>query len=334
LISLDSLRLEFLTRIESDFHACMEQSSISGLSVLRPMIDYHYASGGKRLRALAVLWARATAGGLSQDSLVQAEDAIPFAVAVEMIHNATLIHDDLQDGDELRRGNPTLWKKFSPAQAINCGDVLFFEAMRVILESKLSDSLKLRLQSLIARNASLVIEGQAREFALKETLSIDGKVPTRGAYETMVQGKTAALFSMPLLGGAMIAGADKVSIDALELGAAKLGLAFQIQDDYIDLWGAKGRGLQGSDIAEGKLSYPALLGFELLKDKPELSQLRSILNSPRESTKMEDIEWVISSFERMGVRDLCRARIEEIKLEVTALPVWGKKIVDLLQAFI
>ena len=326
MLSLARLRQDYLARIENEFHEGMERSPLARNSVLRPMIDYHYSSGGKRLRALSVLWARAgVAPGV--------EDAIPFAVAVEMIHNATLIHDDLQDGDELRRGNPTLWKKYSAAQAINCGDVLFFEAFRTILGSQLSSELKLQLQELVVHKTSLVIEGQAQEFALKASLAGVGSIPSLHSYETMVMGKTAALFAMPLVGGALIGGAPKASLAELEAGSMLLGLAFQIQDDFIDLWGSKGRASRGSDIAEGKLSFPAFMGMELLPLGDDASRFRKILASPREETAGEDVEWAIHLLESLGIKEKCRIRLDEVHSELGKLPLWGARLSTLFAEF-
>ena len=120
-----SIQIETTTRLDAAFADCQEKYFRG--SPMREMLEYHYRSGGKRLRPTLVLgaalaYARRKGGDTEQLTC----SAIPYALAVELLHNATLIHDDIQDGDVSRRGHPTLWKKYSEAQAINCGDAWFF----------------------------------------------------------------------------------------------------------------------------------------------------------------------------------------------------------------
>lgn len=318
--SLEALRARYLPTLEKILHETADSAG-----PLAEMIRYHYASGGKRLRALTVLWA---AGA-------NAEAAVPFAAAVETVHNATLLHDDLQDGDEKRRGQPTVWKKFSSAQAINCGDILFFAAIRLVSSAGYDDALARRLVRLLAEKAIAVIAGQGEEFALKERLQRERAIASRAEYEAMVTGKTAALFSLPLVGGAWIAGVPEAETAALERGAALLGLAFQINDDFIDLWGEKGREAPGSDIAEGKLSYPALVGLESLAttDKAAQARLLAILAAPRTATSAADVAWAIATLEHAGAKEACRARLAEIRATIARLPSWGSRLSELFASF-
>ncbi|RYZ93963.1 MAG: hypothetical protein EOP11_27065, partial [Proteobacteria bacterium] len=138
-------------------------------SPMRDMLEYHFKSGGKRIRPLLVFGAAlsyARKMGCDETSIL--DIAQPYALAVELLHNATLIHDDIQDGDRTRRGAETLWVKYSTAQAINCGDAWFFVPNLLIQEAPYGPELKLSLLELLQRKTLAVIEGQAQEFELKE----------------------------------------------------------------------------------------------------------------------------------------------------------------------
>lgn len=294
---------------------------------MREMLTYHFETGGKRLRPLLVYaTALAYAKKKGKDLTSATRASAPYALAVELIHNATLIHDDLQDGDTTRRGRETLWKKYSPAQAINCGDAWFFVPQLLIQDATYGAELKLDLLHLIQIKTLAVIEGQSEEFVLKEKFAQGADVAT-AQYLHMVEGKTSALFSMPLLGGAKIAGASSSEQKALEHAAISLGHAFQIQDDLLDLWGDKGRGAVGSDIEEGKLSYPlVLLLHALKKGSEERRRVESIVRAPREETKKEDVLWVISLMEKMGIKDQAKADFQKHIKEAKTASLWEEVI--------
>ncbi len=292
--SWDSLQKDVNARLDLAFAAAQERYFRA--SPMREMLDFHFRTGGKRLRPLLTFAVAQTAAGRPLHDL-----CTPYALAVELIHNATLIHDDLQDGDRTRRGAPTLWHKYSPAQAINCGDAWFFVPQLLVQDAPYAPALKLELLDLLQRKTFAVIEGQSQEFALKEKFAAGAEI-SRVAYLEMVEGKTSALFLMPLLGGALIAGASQ--IQELQQAAVALGRAFQIQDDLLDLWGDKGRGQSGSDIAEGKLSYPLVL--LLAEAGAEQARLKQIILAPREHTSAADVAWVIALMEERGVKERAR----------------------------
>ena len=300
------MQLEFeqrcLKAIEEAFHQAQEK--YFSKSPMKEMFQYHYSSGGKRLRPLLACLAADTYAkvkGKKAEEIFQ--KCIPFALAVELIHNATLIHDDIQDGDSVRRGLPTLWKKYSLAQAINCGDAWFFAPLLLIHEIPVDSETKLHLLKILQEKTLAVIEGQSLEFEMKDRFAA-GKEISISQYLQMVEGKTSALFSMPLLGGATIAGATELEKKALEQSALHLGHAFQIQDDLLDLWGEKGRGQRGSDIAEGKLSYPlVLLLSQLGKNSAQREKVMKIVQKSREETTQEEIDFVIETMEKEKVRD-------------------------------
>lgn len=208
---------------------------------------YHLKTGGKRLRGLLPLY---TFFCLGQNP----ERAIPLGVACELVHNATLIHDDLQDGDEYRRGAPTVWKHFGSAQAINSGDALFQQANLVLLKAlktlPCTASLIVRMVEEASKQVLSVIEGQAQEFLLK-----DENCPTKDQYYKVISGKTSGLFSLPVSLALLALDADEAVLNHFYSLTNKMGIVFQIQDDLLDLYGTKGRSVRASDIREGKISF-------------------------------------------------------------------------------
>lgn len=305
----ESLSSKYIPLIDGAYLALLKDFFGNNEHPVRDMLEYHYNCGGKRIRPLCVL---SIAKGFPQfsDKMVS-EQLLPFAVAVEMIHNATLIHDDLQDGDHMRRGKPTLWKRYSAAQAINCGDLSFFLAMQSLVKGKYAPETSLRLQRLLNEKTSKVIVGQAEEFSIKENLITKRQICDFSQYERMARAKTAALFSLPIVGGAIIMGASEQEIHQLGQAAEELGYAFQIQDDFVDLWGAKGRERVGSDIAEGKISFFIAKAASLLKPE-ELENLKDILIKPREITSETEIGYVIRLLEVNGLKAAGQRELERL----------------------
>lgn len=321
----DTLQQESNGRLDRAFADA--QGHFFAGSPMREMLDYHFSSGGKRIRPLLVYGAAlayARKKGIAEDNLL--DEATPYALAVELLHNATLIHDDIQDGDRTRRGHETLWVKYSTAQAINCGDAWFFVPQLLLQEANYSAELKLFLMELLQRKTLAVIEGQSQEFELKERFA-RGEEITVKQYLAMVEGKTSALFSMPLVGGARIAGAGPLEQKALETSALHLGHAFQIQDDLLDLWGDKGRDQAGSDIAEGKLSYPlVLLLARLGRGSSERRRVESIVRAPREETSSDDVAYVIGLMEKEGVKEAAKDDFRRHLKEARTAQFWEEVV--------
>jgi geranylgeranyl diphosphate synthase, type I len=264
------------------------------------MLDYHMLTGGKRLRALLPL-AVAEALGVDPAQLV------PFGAACEILHNATLVHDDLQDGDTMRRDQATVWVRFGEARAINLGDAMLYWTLE--LADKVARPLPARhaSQRRIVREALRVIDGQEREFLLK-----DMERPALDAYIQMVEGKTSGLFSLPVAGAAALCEASEALITALEVASGHLGVVFQIQDDVLDLYGDKGRDQRGSDVAEGKIS---MLVVHALAHAPEADAawLREVLRRERDAVSADDVTRAIALFESSGA---VRAAFAEIDRRV------------------
>ena len=251
---------------------------------------YQFSSGGKRLRpALCLL----TCGQLGGDP----GNALPFALAAEILHNFLLIHDDIEDGDTIRRDRKTLWAHLGIANAINIGDFLISNAYRIILTSPLPPESILRLLDIFSMTFQRTVEGQALDINLRGAESL-----TLQEYYRIVQLKTAYYLTFNLVGGAVAAGIDGQVIDQLwELGRC-LGPAFQIRDDTIDMTDGKGRGGEiGCDIREGKPSIFYAYALERLpKADPRRRLLIEIACKPREATTPCDVETVIGFYRDLG----------------------------------
>ena len=221
--------------------------------ILKEAMRYSLLSGGKRLRGCLALAACEAAGG-------KAEDALPFACAVEMIHAYSLIHDDLpsMDNDTLRRGKPTNHVVYGEAMAILAGDGLLSYAFEHL--SSQQHPAAFRVLGILAKAAGVggMLGGQVLD------VTNEGKAPEETLVRQIHLGKTAALITAPVLAGFALAGADEAGMEMAETYGRQLGLAFQIVDDLLDLEGdatLMGKTL-GKDVAEGKLTWPACVGME------------------------------------------------------------------------
>ncbi|MDP6275259.1 MAG: polyprenyl synthetase family protein, partial [Candidatus Poseidoniia archaeon] len=199
-------------------------------------------AGGKRLRPVMALLACELVGGDSAK-------AVPYAAALETVHNFTLVHDDVMDEDDLRHGVASAHAEFGVAAAINAGDALFAYAFEMVTDSDCSDALRAELVRHLAITVREIGEGQQMDLDFEERETV-----APAEYLEMVRLKTSILFGSAAFGGARIGGAD--AREALELRqmAIEVGLGFQIWDDYLDATApAETLGKpSGSDIRQGK----------------------------------------------------------------------------------
>lgn len=270
------------------------------------MAAEHLATGGKRLRARLALAATEVMG-------LPREAGIPWAAACELLHNATLVHDDLQDGDRTRRGAPTLWVRHGAAQAVNAGDLLLMLPFLAIDRVAARAEERLALVAALAAQAIRTVRGQAEELALA-----DAEAPGWDAYLAAVRGKTGALFELPVEGAALLAGRGPAGARALAGAFRGVGVLFQLQDDVLDLFGEKGRGAPGSDLREGKAS--ALVVEHLALHPAEAAPLRALLRLPRERTPADEVERTIERFRSGGALERVLARINQEAWEVMSAP--------------
>jgi geranylgeranyl diphosphate synthase type I len=209
---------------------------------------------GKRIRPLLVLLTCSAAGG-------NWKQALPAAAAVELIHNFSLLHDDIEDRSPLRRGRPTVWVEWGIPQAINTGDAMFSLAHLVLLNLKkeLSQSITLDSAEILQQTCLALTQGQHLDIAYEdqENLHIDD-------YWLMIGGKTAALLSACTELGALAAGTSRSIQQHYQAFGFNLGLAFQVLDDLLGIWGdaAKIGKSNASDLVTGKKTLPVLYGLE------------------------------------------------------------------------
>jgi len=208
---------------------------------------------GKRIRPLMLLLTTAACGG-------EWRNALPAAAAVELIHNFSLVHDDIQDNSPKRRGRDTAWVKWGAPMAINVGDALF------VISSQAITGLKENHPAHVVLSAAEILHDTCLELTRGQFLDMSYEQRTdltTDDYWPMVAGKTAALLSACCHLGALLGGADETRQDAYRSFGQYLGLAFQVQDDLLGIWGNEA--LTGksaaSDLVEGKNSLPVLAGL-------------------------------------------------------------------------
>jgi geranylgeranyl diphosphate synthase type I len=252
-----------LLAIEDELKKSVQKTGGPGLDELRRMIAYHMgwegegsgaAVQGKRIRPLLVLFSATAAGGDWQA-------ALPAAASVELLHNFSLVHDDIEDNSPLRRGRPTVWRKWGIAQAINTGDALY--ALSHLTLSRLAETasagIALQAARLFHQACLHLTQGQYLDLAYQSRSNLRVE-----DYWPMIGGKTAALLEACTSLGALAAGAYEAELQAYGEFGRLLGLAFQVQDDLLGIWGdafLTGKSIE-SDLVEGKKSLPVLYGLE------------------------------------------------------------------------
>jgi geranylgeranyl diphosphate synthase type I len=206
---------------------------------------------GKLIRPSLCLWACEAAG--SDPDL-----ALPAAAALEWVHNFTLVHDDIQDGDRERRHRPTVWSIWGAALGINAGDALHAIAFERLLAPGPLAGRRLRAGRALARAVREVVEGQCADLAL------EGRPDAgRPAYLRMARAKTGALLGASLETGAIVGGARVAVSGRLRRAGELLGLAFQVRDDWLGIWGEPeltGKSRDG-DLGRRKVTYPVVAGY-------------------------------------------------------------------------
>jgi len=209
---------------------------------------------GKRIRPLLVLLCASGSGG-------DLTAAMPAAAAVELVHNFSLVHDDIQDNSSKRRGRDTVWVKWGMPMAINAGDALFVLAHQAIsqLNKNFPPDTVVRAGEVLTNTCVDLTRGQYLDMSYENRLDL-----SPDDYWPMITGKTASLLSCCCHLGAILGGADEAKQDAYKSFGQYLGLAFQVQDDILGIWGdeSKTGKSAASDILEGKKSLPVLLGLE------------------------------------------------------------------------
>ena len=248
-------------------------------------------AGGKRLRPVMALVTCEMVGGDS-------EKAIPFATALETIHNFTLVHDDVMDDDNLRHGVDACHTVYGLSTAILAGDTLFAYAFEMITDCDIEDGIKVDLVKNVAYVVRKIAEGQQMDINFEEEETVNAK-----EYLEMIRLKTSILFGAAAYGGAKIGGTSEKEARLLEEMATNIGLGFQIWDDYLDATASEkilGKP-SGSDIKQGKRT---LLVIEALNraNESDRKKLIEILDSKNTD---KEIEVAVDIMDRCGALDEC-----------------------------
>lgn len=255
---------------------------------------YQYAMsvGGKRIRPLLTLLACGMNGG-------KKEDALPAALAVEILHNFTLVHDDIMDSADTRRGKPSVFKKWDENVAILTGDLMFAEAYKLLnyygRHQDFSKADYFLMNSSFNQAIIEVCEGQAYDMEFVNRVDV-----TLKEYITMIAGKTGALIAGALKMGGIAARSSTEKQDVLHDLGMEMGVAFQIQDDLLDAtadplkFGKK----PGGDIIEGKKTYLTILALERA-DKIQQETITRILEDP--TSTQSDVDVVLDIMHSLDV---------------------------------
>ncbi len=300
--ALDHYTQHFLPAIEAEMKVILESDHPS-YQVYYGMLHYHLGwvdsglgsesgKAGKRIRPLICLLVCDAAGG-------NWEQAVPAAAAIELLHNFSLIHDDIEDGSRTRRGRKTVWELWGVPQAINAGDSMFSSAYaalarladRGVAAETTVDSLRI-----FARACVQLTKGQHLDMRYETQASVDVE-----QYKQMIAGKTAALLSATSEIGAIIAGAEpEKRHDFAEFGR-NVGLAFQAHDDVLGIWGDEttvGKSTV-SDILTRKKTMPVVYGLA------RSSALRDLYACPQ-----LDVQQAVDLLEAAGARDYAVAAVD------------------------
>lgn len=253
--------------------------------------------GGKRLRPYMVVKSCEILGGTMKQALTA-------AASVEMIHNFTLVHDDIMDNDEMRHGVPTVHTKFGIPVGILAGDVLFSKAFEIISsESKMPSQVSMKLVSNLSKACVDVCEGQMLDIMMAQSQ----KIPTESQYIQMIEKKTAALFEVSCAMGAICADTKRKDVTNLSSFGKNLGVAFQIVDDLIGVTGDSKitKKPVGNDIREGKKSLPILLAINSANKQDKQIMLDAFGNA---SASKNEIDAAVRAIRTMGIENKVRKK--------------------------
>jgi geranylgeranyl diphosphate synthase type I len=296
----------YLPPLEAEMQAIVRTSD-SRLEDFFGMMRYHLgwadaalaacqARAGKRVRPVLSLLCCEACGG-------KWERALPAGAAIEIMHNFTLIHDDIEDRDETRRGRPTVWTLWGDAHAINVGDAMFALsnlALLLLAERGVPASTVVAVGCLFNITQLALTGGQYLDigFEDRDHVSVED-------YLAMVEGKTAALVACSCQMGALVADASEARCESLREFGRHLGLTFQMRDDVLGIWGdpAVTGKPAGADIARRKKSLPILYGLE------RSSELRELLK--RDDLSASDVERATELLEQVGSREYTERLAQE-----------------------
>lgn len=259
-------------------------------------IEYILNLGGKRLRPMLAVLASQIFNG-------NKEDVIPAALALEVFHNFTLLHDDVMDKADMRRGHPTVHTKWNENTAILSGDQMMIEAYKQL--ALLPDSKLPQVLRWFNEMATAICEGQQYDIDFEHSTTV-----AISDYLMMIEKKTALLLAYSLRIGAYIAGASEQEQDALFQYGRHIGIAFQIQDDVLDVYGDPsnfGKAI-GGDICCNKKTFLLLTALDIADAESKASLLQWLITSNKNAEK---IQAVTALYTQLGVREIGEAVMED-----------------------
>ena len=293
-----------MTAVDAHIIARMQ----SPVPVIPKLAEHLIAAGGKRLRPLITV-AAARAAGAGDDI----EASRKLAAAVEFIHTATLLHDDVVDGSELRRGKVAAHLIWGAPTSLLVGDFLFARAFELMVET---DSM--RALGILAKASSVIAEGEVLQLTRAHDLNLD-----RDTYLEIITAKTAELFAAAAESGAVGAGADDARVGALRGYGLNLGIAFQLADDALDYGGASaalGKNA-GDDFNEGKATLPLLLAVQRTRGTEDAFWERTINKGQRtEDDFVRARDLILGSGAVAATLDLAGDYADAAKADLAALP--------------
>ena len=266
-------------------------------SKLYEPISYHMALGGKRVRPVLTLMACEAMGG-------ELSHALDAAVGLEMFHNFTLLHDDVMDNADVRRGKTTVHRRWNANTAILSGDTMLTIATQYIARTA-----NWQVMDLFNKTAIEIYEGQQWDMDYEHRTDV-----TVEEYVNMIRLKTSVLLGCALKTGALIADADEQQANLLYGAGVNMGLAFQLRDDVLDVWGDPatfGKEI-GGDIMNNKKTF-LLINAIRLAQGDDADELRHWLNDPY-ATRDNKVAGGTALYERLGVRDLAVAAFNQVKM--------------------
>ena len=272
-----------LEKVEDEIKEMLKDEPKEVYGMLYPFIK----RGGKRVRPMLAVLSFKAVGGKGDEII------LPSAL-IEMFHNFTLIHDDIEDSSQFRRGVPTLHKKYGIPMALNSGDALYTLIWEKLANIDIGSERFRMLEKMFSTGFKKVVEGQGIELDWEHNGKFD---ITEKQYFSMIGKKTAALMGLSCETGAFLGNADEKTRNALRKFGEEIGVAFQIQDDVLNVTGnfEKYQKEIGGDITEGKRTLMVVYCLNHAK-KDEKEKLISILSS--HSDKKEDIDYVIELFKK------------------------------------
>ncbi len=300
-MALSELAAEYLPALEDELRRVVGDSQ-GPLREYYAMMRYHLgwtegAGSGKRIRPLLVMLCCAAAGG-------DWSQALPLAAAIELIHNFSLIHDDIQDNSPIRRGRPTLWTRWGTAQAINAGDAMFtlaHVAPHGLVARGMPPAAALNVLETLDNTCLALTQGQYLDMSFEQRQRV-----TVAEYLAMIEGKTGALIAASAYLGARLGGAPEERAAHFRGYGLGLGLAFQFQDDWLGIWGDEavtGKST-ASDLETRKKTLPVVYGLE---HSPDFALAYATPHRAGDS-----VAGLVAALEKLGAREAVEQRVSQM----------------------